>query len=361
MCGVPTQDKGGAPLRRDGKTAKRIASEAVKTVYQHTESKSEINATDREKELLEQRRELGRRFRYNYASAADDEQRAELARRFRQKYGSADPADAEKSNVYPYFIGVFDTVASLANPFAIVALSLLALVALAIPSAVLAATTSSFWVWFGIWFGLLALAVTVIALIVHTSKRIRSELGFEKNKNWRPFHLTEPRMKFYDTDLNPYVSYARHAISIDECRKSFQRVLWGSPRFDKHTQPEWFEQVWFPGNHSDIGGGYLENESRLSDISLKWMLDAAVSVGMKYDSSVLKLYPDPAGPRHDETRSSIFRYFGKLPRKVDHNAPLHPSVIDRFKEAEVLDYDTMRPYRPENLRNHDDVKENYPA
>src|SRR5438105_1914077 len=40
MCGVPTRDKSGALLRRDGKSAKRIASEAVKKVYQHTESKS---------------------------------------------------------------------------------------------------------------------------------------------------------------------------------------------------------------------------------------------------------------------------------------------------------------------------------
>jgi hypothetical protein len=24
-----------------------------------------------------------------------------------------------------------------------------------------------------------------------------------------------------------------------------------------------FEQVWFPGVHADIGGGYLENEARL--------------------------------------------------------------------------------------------------
>jgi Uncharacterized alpha/beta hydrolase domain (DUF2235) len=31
---------------------------------------------------------------------------------------------------------------------------------------------------------------------------------------------------------------------------------------------QWFEQVWFTGNHSDVGGSYPENESRLSDIAL---------------------------------------------------------------------------------------------
>jgi type VI secretion system (T6SS) phospholipase Tle1-like effector len=72
-----------------------------------------------------------------------------------------------------------------------------------------------------------------------------------------------------------------------------------------------FQQLWFAGNHSDIGGGCPEGEARLSDISLKWMLDAAVSVGLKHDETVLRLYPDPTGPQHDETRSGVFRFAGK--------------------------------------------------
>jgi Uncharacterized alpha/beta hydrolase domain (DUF2235) len=168
-------------------------------------------------------------------------------------------------------------------------------------------------------------------------------------------------MKFYDTDLNPNVTFARHAISIDESRASFRRVRWGMPDVEKKTEPEWFEQLWFAGNHSDIGGSYLENESRLSDISLSWMLEAAASAGMKYDSSVLKLYPDAVGPQHDEARSNfLFRFARKLPRKIGDDFPLHPSVLERFKAAEVLDYDTMRPYRPDNLKTHDKVKEHYP-
>ncbi|WP_442869806.1 phospholipase effector Tle1 domain-containing protein [Bradyrhizobium sp. CCBAU 11361] len=37
-------------------------------------------------------------------------------------------------------------------------------------------------------------------------------------------------------------------------------------RYLKH--PDWLRQVWFAGNHSDVGGSYLENEGRLPDISL---------------------------------------------------------------------------------------------
>jgi hypothetical protein len=165
-------------------------------------------------------------------------------------------------------------------------------------------------------------------------------------------------MKFYDTDLSTKVAYARHAISIDETRSSFQRVGWGTAADKRETvagAPVWFQQIWFAGNHSDIGGSYPEAESRLSDITLKWMLDAAVSVGLKYDATVLHLYPDAAGPQHDETKSSIFRFAGKTPRAVGADFPLHESVVERFKAKEVLQYDTMRPYRPESLRGHQAV------
>jgi uncharacterized protein (DUF2235 family) len=338
MCGVPTQDKGGSAIQRDKKTANRIATEAVKKVYQHTASKKENEATEREQERLKQR--------------------GELASRFREKYRSTDPNDPTKSNGFPYFIGVFDTVASLANPLAIAVLSLVAILTLAIPSAILWYFIGKFPFW--LWFLMLAVAATLIGFLINKIKRIRSELGLKRKRRWRFFHFTEPRMKFYDKDLDPNVGFARHAISIDEARASFERVLWGKPDIEKKTEPEWFVQLWFAGNHSDIGGSYHENESRLSDISLQWMLNEAVSVGMKCDASVLKLFPDPTGPQHDEVRSSIvFGIAGKLPRKIRPDAPLHPSVLERFNAEAVLDYDTMRPYRPDNLRAHEKLKQYY--
>jgi hypothetical protein len=55
-------------------------------------------------------------------------------------------------------------------------------------------------------------------------------------------------------------------------------VPWGARQTDYWTverKVDAFEQVWFAGNHADIGGRYPENESRLSDISLQWMIDQA--------------------------------------------------------------------------------------
>nr|WP_271500869.1 DUF2235 domain-containing protein [Bradyrhizobium sp. CCBAU 11357] len=33
-------------------------------------------------------------------------------------------------------------------------------------------------------------------------------------------------------------------------------------QYFKHA--DWLQQVWFAGNHSDVGGSYWENEARLS-------------------------------------------------------------------------------------------------
>jgi hypothetical protein len=106
------------------------------------------------------------------------------------------------------------------------------------------------------------------------------------------------------------VGYAKHAISIDENRADFKRVGW-APTAEKQDARDpqgnlYFEQVWFSGVHADIGGGYEENESRLSDIALSWMLAAASMIpnGLKHDKSVLRLHPDARGPQHNEQKGS---------------------------------------------------------
>src|SRR5437868_3038645 len=98
--------------------------------------------------------------------------------------------------------------------------------------------------------------------------------GYGVTESIHTIHFNELWMKFYDQELNPNVEYARHAISIDENRKDFQRFPWYSTRETSRDKNgiQWFEQVWFAGNHSDIGGSYPENDSRLSDITLNWML-----------------------------------------------------------------------------------------
>ncbi|MFN7986270.1 MAG: DUF2235 domain-containing protein [Thermoanaerobaculia bacterium] len=87
---------------------------------------------------------------------------------------------------------------------------------------------------------------------------------------WSPRH-------FQFTANNPIVDEVRHAVALDERRTYFIQNLWGSESPDaQHVK-----QVWFPGVHCDVGGGYEEKAAGLSKISLEWMIREAVSSGLR--------------------------------------------------------------------------------
>ena len=124
----------------------------------------------------------------------------------------------------------------------------------------------------------------------------------------------------------------------------------------------WLKQVWFAGNHSDIGGSYPENESRLSDISFRWMIDevTALPSPLLIDKSLLQLSPGPTGMQRDERKSSlVFRFEKSKIRDPKPDAPLHASVRERFLAPAVLQYDEMKPYRSDALRDHVETKQFY--
>ena len=61
--------------------------------------------------------------------------------------------------------------------------------------------------------------------------------------------------------------YARHAISIDETRKDFALVGWGSSKDVATARSDWMVSKWFAGNHSDIGGSYPSRLGRSAERS----------------------------------------------------------------------------------------------
>ena len=72
------------------------------------------------------------------------------------------------------------------------------------------------------------------------------------------------------THDNPSVAHVRHAVALDERRAYFRQNLW-SPTARNQDLVE----VWFPGVHCDVGGGYLAAQCGLSNIALHWMLEEA--------------------------------------------------------------------------------------
>jgi hypothetical protein len=83
-----------------------------------------------------------------------------------------------------------------------------------------------------------------------------------------PFRQLElfRRFRFQNLLLDRSVKNGIHVVSIDDTRRHFSPLLWAG------RQPsQTIEQIWMPGVHSDIGGGYPN--SFFANLSLILMLD----------------------------------------------------------------------------------------
>jgi uncharacterized protein (DUF2235 family) len=155
--------------------------------------------------------------------------------------------------------------------------------------------------------------------------------------------------RFHSFDLSESVEFARHALSIDEERKDFLPVLWNTIENDKAGK---MKQVWFCGVHTDVGGGYPEED--LSNISLKWMMQEATAKELIiYDKSpaykkLLASNPDINGMMHDEQKSFPGKLMKRMKRswnKATHGEPcIHESVFKRTKNADNFDSPKYAPW-----------------
>ncbi len=345
LCGIPTQMSDGAPIPKSGNGLRKIASDAVLYVYNHGAGKP--------------------RGQEPYFS-----QREELGKRFRKKYKSIVPDSDEdvQGNVQPDFIGVFDTVAALSNAKVIRMVN----IGLFINALLIIGAFSAGWHW------LLISALCILELSFgmimvkqwfenwkYFSPNPDRTLSYKRPKDWRLIIKNGHRAVWnsldYDNWLDSGVGFARHALAIDERRKNFSRVKWGARgevKKNKSKHPAWLKQIWFAGCHSDIGGSYPESESRLSDIALGWMIDELLECipDVKINDSLLNRFPDPLGLQHEE-KMMLDWWFISIPwpskeREIKNDAPLHPSVLERMNAKGVPIVDKVRPYRPENLKNH---------
>ncbi|MBM3523703.1 MAG: DUF2235 domain-containing protein, partial [Alphaproteobacteria bacterium] len=68
--------------------------------------------------------------------------------------------------------------------------------------------------------------------------------------------LNAGKHQFHDVVLGSITDVNLHAIAIDEHRRPFEAAPWTKPKFQRYRDTGRVEQVWFPGAHADIGGGY---------------------------------------------------------------------------------------------------------
>lgn len=159
---------------------------------------------------------------------------------------------------------------------------------------------------------------------------------------------------------------ALHLVSLDDKRKAFQPTLM--------NQDGRVTEIWFPGVHSDVGGGY--NFDGLSDNALRFLLDwfeDQPELGLTFKSSRnvqynsifsdnskiligpddVQIDPNPFGVNHQQDRTPLIDYLTLTDRLccviredkvIKEETPiLHGSVAERIGGD--------RNYRPKSLRN----------
>ena len=148
--------------------------------------------------------------------------------------------------------------------------------------------------------------------------------------------------KFHDTALGHHIQTARHAMAMDEVRASFTVTRWSNA--NQHHDAK---EVWFPGVHSDVGGGYANTD--LSDGALQWMLDESAKKGLALRPGIeAMLKPNPLGILHNSYKG-VFAKFRSRPRSVEALVPgkheaFHSSAILRHQQSPIA-YPAYRPTR----------------
>jgi uncharacterized protein (DUF2235 family) len=188
--------------------------------------------------------------------------------------------------------------------------------------------------------------------------------------------VNEPIVGFHDTTLGDTVENAVQALAVDEKRGPYVPALWTQAADAVALAGQSVLQVWFPGVHSDIGGGY--HDKGIGDITWDFMMRQAADKGLVIDPShrtpALTLHPLP--PQH-ESFNEQWRLFSDtlklIPQNVRTIGPtilgprgeeltvatqvmLHPSLVDRLGKrcTTILDEEPDRrvqgDYRPGNVR-----------
>jgi len=171
-------------------------------------------------------------------------------------------------------------------------------------------------------------------------------LGIPADFPGLPLWLAFLQPRFHDTELSPNVAHAYQALALDEMRRTFSPTLW--TRRDPANRE--VIQMWFAGMHADIGGGY--QETGLSDIPLRWMIERARALGADFHAPMLEqIREDARGVLHD-SRQGVFAAAIAQPRRIpdlDPAAPpgplgqqVHASVIERQGRPPIF----QAPYRP---------------
>ena len=148
--------------------------------------------------------------------------------------------------------------------------------------------------------------------------------------------------QFADLVLSRKVRHGLHAVSVDEQRANFTPTLWDADQR--------ITQVLFPGAHADVGGGYPQEESGLSDCALQWVVDELTARGVAFSPTpTVKLEPDACGVDHAPWDKVPWNLLPNGQRAFPAGLAVHRSVVERLAGADRLRAAGRAPYNPGSL------------
>lgn len=166
------------------------------------------------------------------------------------------------------------------------------------------------------------------------------------------FNWWNRKYLFHDVKLSSQVKYAFHALALDERRRVFSPALWEINEKEKNEDAgQVCEQVWFPGTHGNVGGGYVD--AGLSNIALKWMIDQARETGVEFDENYVQQQTADSKGELRNSDSFFYKLTGSIirgindiagnnqPKGITRNERIHYSCLER--------YHLLKNYRPKNL------------
>jgi len=139
--------------------------------------------------------------------------------------------------------------------------------------------------------------------------------------------------QFHNTALGNNVKHARHAMAMDEIRSSFSITRWSNAK-----QHDDAVELWFPGVHSDVGGGYANSD--LSTGALLWMIKESETVGLSFRAGIHQLIkPNPLGVIHNSYKGA-FAKLRSRPRNITAMIPenknyFHKTAIERQRISPI--------------------------
>ena len=173
-------------------------------------------------------------------------------------------------------------------------------------------------------------------------------------------HLNAHRYEFHDTELSSMVASARHAIALDERRRTFEPTRWTNVadlngRFGPNAQgADRYQELFFAGDHGSIGGG--GDIVELSSIGLAWIIEGATEAGLAVKPERLReivAEQNPHGSLSNQSQppGGFGDWLTRL-RPVDRAGPEHPGEVHEsvfLRYAGEAKSEGFTPYRPGSL------------